>query len=93
MNHDSDKNITDVVLLVDEILHGTKPIPYSYLTCPDGHHPHIIDLGLSSGTMWACCNVEADTPEGYGGYYAWGETNEMSTYDWRTYTYNSDKTL
>lgn len=44
------------------------------LTCPDNNHPHAIDLGLPSGTKWCCCNVGASTPEGYGGYYAWGET-------------------
>ena len=56
-----------------------------YLKCPDSHHPHAIDLGLPSGTKWACCNVDATTPEGYGGYYAWGETSEKSYYDWGTY--------
>ncbi len=56
-----------------------------YLKCPDDHHPHAIDLGLPSGTKWCCCNVGATTPEGYGGYYAWGETSEKSVYDWDTY--------
>ena len=23
--------------------------------CPDDNHPHAIDLGLPSGTKWACC--------------------------------------
>ncbi|MBR0432384.1 MAG: hypothetical protein IJK15_01620 [Bacteroidaceae bacterium] len=55
--------------------------------CPDGNHPHMIDLGLPSGTKWACCNVGASMPEGYGGYYAWGETSEKSVYDWSTYKY------
>lgn len=55
--------------------------------CPDNHHPHAIDLGLPSGTKWACCNVGATTPEDYGGYYAWGETSEKSIYLWWTYTY------
>ena len=85
MNQDGDKNITDVVLLVDEILHGATP--HAYLTCPDNHHPHMIDLGLPSGTLWACCNVGADKPEAYGDYYAWGETNTKSTYSWSTYTH------
>ena len=57
----------------------------SYLTCPDENHPHIIDLGLPSGTKWACCNVGADKPEAYGGKYAWGETNEKSNCNWNTY--------
>ena len=64
--------------------------PQSYLTCPDDHHPHLIDLGLPSGTKWACCNVDTDHPENqsptnYGGYYAWGETETKSTYNWSTY--------
>lgn len=41
--------------------------------CPDDHHPHMIDLGLPSGTKWACCNVGASKPEDYGGYYEWGQ--------------------
>ena len=85
MNHDGEKNITDVMLLIDEILNGTNN--KSYLTCPDDNHPHIIDLGLPSGTKWACCNVGANKPESYGGYFAWGETEEKNTYDWSTYTY------
>ncbi|MBO5809355.1 MAG: hypothetical protein J6R32_00850, partial [Bacteroidales bacterium] len=31
-----------------------------------------VDLGLS--VKWATCNVGAETPEAYGNYYAWGET-------------------
>jgi len=57
------------------------------LLCPDGHHPHAIDLGLPSGTKWCCCNVGANTPEEYGGYYAWGETHEKGRYYWDTYAY------
>ena len=85
MNYDGEKNITDVMLLVDEILNGTKP--QAYLSCPDGNHPHLIDLGLPSGTKWACCNVGAAMPDDYGGYYAWGETVEKSIYAPETYQY------
>ncbi|MBR2359912.1 MAG: hypothetical protein IKA75_05765 [Bacteroidaceae bacterium] len=42
-----------------------------------------VDLGLS--VKWAACNVGASSPEEYGGYYAWGETEEKSDYDWETY--------
>ena len=54
-------------------------------SCPDNNHPHAIDLGLPSGTKWACCNVGANSPEGYGSYYAWGETKVKDVYDWNTY--------
>ena len=60
--------------------------------CPDNHHPHAIDLGLPSGTKWACCNIGASTPEEYGGYYAWGETSEKNWYDWDTYAYYNSST-
>lgn len=46
-----------------------------------------VDLGLSSGIRWASCNVGATTPEGYGNYYAWGETESKKDYSWETYKY------
>ena len=52
----------------------------AYTSCPDSHHPHLIDLGLPSGTKWACCNLGASKPESYGRYYAWGETTGKSSY-------------
>ena len=36
--------------------------------CPDNNHPHWIDLGLPSGTLWRCCNEGASKPEEYGDY-------------------------
>ena len=58
------------------------------LSCVDGKHGHAVDLGLS--VNWACCNVGANTPEEFGGYYAWGETKEKSKYDGYTYKWNYD---
>lgn len=63
-----------------------EPIP-SYLTCPDDNHPHAIDLGLPSGTKWACCNVGSNKPKEGGSFYAWGETSTKNTYDLETYAY------
>ena len=57
----------------------------AYTSCPDNHHPHLIDLGLPSGTKWACCNVGAQMPEDYGGYFAWGETKEKTSYTEENY--------
>ena len=57
-------------------------------SCPDNNHPHMIDLGLPSGTKWACCNVGASVPYEHGGYYAWGETEEKEGYyTWDTYSH------
>ena len=44
----------------------------------NGHQ--YVDLGLLSGLKWATCNVGADSPEEYGGYYAWGETETKAEY-------------
>ena len=52
-------------------------------TAPAG----FVDLGLPSGLLWAECNLGASTPEGYGNYYAWGETSPKSDYYWDTYRY------
>lgn len=46
-----------------------------------------VDLGLPSGTLWADRNIGADSPEGYGDYFAWGETSPKSVYNWSTYKY------
>ncbi len=46
-----------------------------------------VDLGLPSGTLWATHNVGANSPEEYGDYFAWGETETKSNYDWSTYKY------
>ena len=60
------------------------PLP---LSCPDDNHPHVIDLGLPSGTKWACCNVGSTRPESSGGYYAWGESAMKDSYDWSNYVH------
>ena len=39
-----------------------------------------VDLGLPSGLKWATYNVGADKPEGYGDYFAWGETSTKAEY-------------
>ena len=49
---------------------------------PSGEHEYV-DLGLS--VKWATCNVGASTPEDYGDYYAWGETETKEVYYWKTY--------
>lgn len=51
----------------------------------NGHE--YVDLGLPSGTLWATCNVGATSPEDYGDYFAWAETEPKSVYNWSTYKY------
>ncbi|MCR5408630.1 MAG: hypothetical protein K6E61_05960 [Bacteroidales bacterium] len=56
--------------------------------CPDNHHPHSIDMGLS--VKWSCCNVGASKPEEFGDYYAWGETETKDYYDPTNYKWNTN---
>lgn len=60
-------------------------VPYAGDKAPDLLPPKYVDLGLPSGTLWADRNVGAAAPEAIGGYYAWGETEEKSTYSWDSY--------
>ncbi len=46
-----------------------------------------VDLGLS--VCWAGWNVGASSPEGYGNYYAWGETTTKSNYTESSYQYHN----
>lgn len=84
-------------ITVTDILTGQKAsieitvLEPSINICPDSNHPHMIDLGLPSGTKWACCNVGADKPEAYGYYYAWGETEPKDWYGWDTYSHCDGK--
>lgn len=61
---------------------GKKPSPIG-----DTHS--YVDLGLPSGTLWATCNIGANSPEEYGDYYAWGETKGYNSgktnFSWDTY--------
>ena len=47
---------------------------------PNENGYEYVDLGLPSGLKWATCNVGATKPEGYGNYYAWGETKTKVSY-------------
>lgn len=50
------------------------------------HNGHeYVDLGLS--VKWATCNVGASKPEGYGDYFAWGETHAKVNYSWNAYSW------
>lgn len=44
-----------------------------------GDQHEYVDLGLPSGLKWATCNVGATSPEDYGDFFAWGETEPYYT--------------
>ena len=81
VNQDGSVSISDVTCLIDYLLIGSWPD--DPVTPPDNHE--WVDLGLPSGTLWATCNVGANSPEEYGDYFAWGETEPKEVYDWSTY--------
>ena len=73
-----------IMLMMVFVMGCTKPGAPNSGTL-NGHD--YVDLGLPSGTLWATCNVGADTPEGYGDYFAWGETEPKEVYTLETYKY------
>ena len=85
INGDGAVDVGDIMAIINIMGGGSQTAAYT--VCPNANHPHMIDLGLPSGTLWACCNVGANAPEDYGEYYAWGETQTKDTYSWDTYQY------
>ncbi|MBO7139626.1 MAG: hypothetical protein J6W19_03480 [Prevotella sp.] len=88
VNGDGNVDVADIGAVID-IMAGNEEAQGSFTKCPNNNHPHKIDLGLPSGTKWACCNVGALTPESYGDIFAWGETKmrDDDAYTWETYTH------
>ena len=70
---------TTNVTVIDVATQTTILLPVT-VTQPIDNHEYV-DLGLPSGTLWATCNVGANSPEEYGDYFAWGETEPKDYYD------------
>ncbi len=79
------KAIAAIMLMTAVVFTAGCTKPKSSSGSYNGHD--YVDLGLPSGTLWATCNVGANTPEDYGDYFAWGETTPKDHYDWSTYQY------
>ena len=79
-------------VLVDDLLHllGKKRliVPDNKIILPTSQYKKV-DLGLS--VRWAEHNIGASSPEKYGDYFAWGETEPKSNYTAETNKYY-DKT-
>jgi|GEM_PF-839751 len=75
---------------VDSIVFSDKSVDEDFRPT-DFPVAEIVDLGLS--VNWASWNVGANSPEGYGRYYAWGEMEEKSVYDWENYKWYKDGSL
>ena len=55
-----------------------EPLTWTEMQAVNGYE--YVDLDLPSGLKWATCNVGASSPEEYGDYFAWGETNTKTEY-------------
>ena len=50
--------------------------------------PHeYVDLGLTSGNLWASTNLGASSPSEYGSYFAWGEIEPKIEYTEENYKF------
>ena len=74
VNGDGEITIADLNAIIDIITGGDQEPVHEW-----------VDLGLPSGTLWATCNIGATSPEQYGDYFAWGETEPKEYYEWNTY--------
>lgn len=78
-----------------QIEYDNLPIKYSntlYLIKDDSEEVEYVDLGLSSGNLWAKYNLgasysETNVDKWYGGYFAWGETEPRQSFTEAEYKY------
>ena len=67
----------------------------SYFTMPvtikeDPYNGHeYVDFGLPSKTLWATCNVGAESPQQRGLFFAWGEVTTKEDYSYATYLWGN----
>ena len=87
LNNDNTVNISDISYLIGLVMNRTTNATVAAGICPNAMHPHVIDLGLPSGTKWTCCNVGAKNPLEYGEYFAWGEMFTKDNYNVSNYFY------
>ena len=80
----------EVAIMSKTIAQANLPENGKVTTFPELVIPTYVDLGLS--VKWATFNVGATAPEGYGDYFAWGETAPKSDYSSGTYTYDENPT-
>lgn len=108
VNRDKVVNVADIVSVVNHIggvyssdadVNGDtkvttsdiRPIVDIIYGVDTNTDPNAVDLGLS--VKWCMMNVGASKPEEYGGYYAWAETAEKSSYSWSNYKYGTNDNL
>ncbi|MBO4772996.1 MAG: TIR domain-containing protein [Bacteroidales bacterium] len=83
-NRDYDQQRRDYEQLQKQLIE-LKSQQKSQSTNQSSSEHEYVDLGI--GTLWATCNIGANSPEEYGKYFAWGETQPKDDYSWSTYKY------
>ena len=70
---------------------GDMEIDYSKTVMDSACSYKAVDLGLSSGLLWADRNIGASEPEEYGRYFAWGDTvgSRQDTSDWHLFDWDN----
>lgn len=81
-------SLTQFYTYSDHLKLGANADGTMYYEDANGHR--FVDLGLSSGTLWATCNIGSDTPSEVGDFFAWGETSPKEEYTWETYFDSND---
>lgn len=61
------------------------PTSHAQTNILDGHE--YVDMGLPSGTLWATCNIGAESSTDFGDYFAWGETEPKEEYTNENYKF------
>lgn len=74
----TENDIPEVRTATIHLLSGKSKVAEILVTQEEYLVFEAVDLSLS--VKWASCNVGAESPEDYGGYYAWGETTTKSSY-------------
>lgn len=74
LQENKEYTVYPTVTIFGYTMEATPTLKFKVKESPDD----AIDLGLS--VKWASHNIGAATPEGYGNYYAWGETATKSDY-------------
>lgn len=79
-----DKRINDTSRYAGMPIRAVLPIPKK-------SEDKFVDLGLPSKTLWATCNVGANSPEEYGNYYTWGDSENYDNNSSQQFTQENYK--
>ena len=77
-----------IICLLFSVLYSISGYSQPSIAEPKNNGYEYVDMGLS--VLWATFNIGADTPEGSGDYYAWGETVAKDDFTPKTYKWFKD---